>query len=307
MFCYISGDGVAEDGAAGAARAASDSAGGGSASSDIERSSSVSGGDAAEGEVSGATGDEDADASNSDEGGNGGNGGRATVGGSLFIKRSVDEDFANNNDSRNHGGDGNNPANEPDSERRVEGDKEEGMEVENEDDDDDKESGDKVEFPSVMNRNIAVPPSALTSLLALSGGSNANNDDEEDDGRAATDGVANQLKEQLKTISLTIQQLTANMTSGATKNVQELAVLQATLFSLQQQQLLQMQILSQLQQNSGKNKEKADDEIRMMKTTAARMNVMLLQLLQLAASPSCRKRWRNRTAWFPRVPLRTDH
>ena len=60
--------------------------------------------------------------------------------------------------------------------------------------------------------------------------------------------VSEQLKEQLQTISSTIGQLSnsiSNCNSGP-KSVQELAVLQATLFSLQQQQLLQMQILSQM-------------------------------------------------------------
>ena len=48
---------------------------------------------------------------------------------------------------------------------------------------------------------------------------------------------------------MTISQLTSNLANTSSpKSVQELAVLQATLFSLQQQQLLHMQILAQMQQ-----------------------------------------------------------
>uniref|UniRef100_A0A0K2V1K8 Homeotic protein spalt-major n=1 Tax=Lepeophtheirus salmonis TaxID=72036 RepID=A0A0K2V1K8_LEPSM len=57
------------------------------------------------------------------------------------------------------------------------------------------------------------------------------------------------ISDQLKSIASTISQLTANAASNTNpKTMQELAVLQATLFSLQQQQLLQMQILTQMQQ-----------------------------------------------------------
>ena len=75
----------------------------------------------------------------------------------------------------------------------------------------------------------------------------------------SSSSVSEQLKEQLQTISSTISQLSSSITgsgsSSGPKSVQELAVLQATLFSLQQQQLLQMQILSQMSQQRGGSKE----------------------------------------------------
>ena len=92
-------------------------------------------------------------------------------------------------------------------------------------DKDDDEKGVKAAFPtSLLNMNVPG-----------TGGSNRVSDPQ----NAA---------EQLKTIAQTISQLTANVANNSNpKTVQELAVLQATLFSLQQQQLLQMQILTQMQ------------------------------------------------------------
>ena len=56
-------------------------------------------------------------------------------------------------------------------------------------------------------------------------------------------------REQLAAISSTISQLTSNLSKLASPaNIQELSLLQATLLSLQQQQLLQFHLLSQLQQ-----------------------------------------------------------
>ena len=56
-------------------------------------------------------------------------------------------------------------------------------------------------------------------------------------------------REQLSNISSTISQLTTNLSKLASPaNIQELSLLQATLLSLQQQQLLQFHLLSQLQQ-----------------------------------------------------------
>ena len=83
----------------------------------------------------------------------------------------------------------------------------------------------------------------------------------------SSSSVSEQLKEQLQTISSTISQLSSSITGSANsssgpKSVQELAVLQATLFSLQQQQLLQMQILSQMsQQRGGGGKEGGSGEL----------------------------------------------
>ena len=201
--------------------------------------------------------------------------------GSLFIKRSVDEDFANNNSRP--GGINSEDGGQDNAEE--DGDEDESKDVEMRDESDEKmETETKVEFPSLLNRNTTpgVPgpaASALSSLLALSGGgalpkeappSSSSKSGDVGDGPGGISSVTDQLKEQLKTISMTIQQLTANMAAsspsgsggdGAPKNVQELAVLQATVFSLQQQQLLQMQILSQLQQQQQKeDKDKEDGD-----------------------------------------------
>jgi hypothetical protein len=71
--------------------------------------------------------------------------------------------------------------------------------------------------------------------------------------------------EQLKNITVAISQLTSSIAGGVAsepnaKTVQDLAMLQATLFSLQQQQLLQMQILSQLQQQQQKQQAAAEQK-----------------------------------------------
>ena len=63
-------------------------------------------------------------------------------------------------------------------------------------------------------------------------------------------------REQLATISSTISQLTSNLSKLASPaNIQELSLLQATLLSLQQQQLLQFHLLNQLQQAMGEEGE----------------------------------------------------
>ena len=123
----------------------------------------------------------------------------------LFLKRSVDEDFANNNDHS----------------RRTLDEDEEGMETEDNSEEEKKNS------------------SGLPFL-----------------GLAPASTNANAVADQLKNISLTISQLTSNLANTSSpKSVQELAVLQATLFSLQQQQLLHMQILAQMQQQNQKEDE----------------------------------------------------
>ena len=133
----------------------------------------------------------------------------ANVAPNLFLKRSVDEDFANNNDQRR---------------RLNQLEDSEAMELASEgpkmDENEDKEQPEKA-FPFSP---AGLPPSGgLPNSTAVT--------------------------EQLKNISLTISQLTSNLTNTSNpKSVQELAVLQATLFSLQQQQLLHMQILAQMQQ-----------------------------------------------------------
>ena len=82
---------------------------------------------------------------------------------------------------------------------------------------------------------------------------------------------ASAVGEQLKNITVAISQLTSSIATGAAsvtagnpetnaKTMQDLAMLQATLFSLQQQQLLQMQILSQMQQQKQQSEQNKKDE-----------------------------------------------
>ena len=132
----------------------------------------------------------------------------ASVAPNLFLKRSVDEDFANNNDHQ--------------SRRRL-------NQLE------DEEAMDTDEAPTKKDPEDPQVPSFLQHAPTPAGGNLPS---------------SSAVTEQLKNISLTISQLTSNLTNTASnpKSVQELAVLQATLFSLQQQQLLHMQILAQMQQ-----------------------------------------------------------
>lgn len=67
-------------------------------------------------------------------------------------------------------------------------------------------------------------------------------------GKFAGYDMENPMAEQLKAVTDRISQLIAETrTSDNPKNLQDLAVLQTTLFTLQQQQLLQMQILAHMQ------------------------------------------------------------
>ena len=119
-----------------------------------------------------------------------------------------------------------------DAERKAGG----GSDDEDEDAMDTSET-DKIAFPSLLNMNS-------NSASMTPSGSN----------------MEEQLKEQMRTLSATMQQLQNSISSNSNpKNVQELAMLQATLFSFQQQQLLQAHILSQLQQQKGE-KETADEK-----------------------------------------------
>eukprot|EP00094_Tigriopus_californicus_P002215 TCALIF_02138-PA protein Name:"Similar to salm Homeotic protein spalt-major (Drosophila melanogaster)" AED:0.11 eAED:0.12 QI:0/0.5/0.28/0.85/0.66/0.57/7/1248/1329 len=146
----------------------------------------------------------------------------------LFIKRTVSEDFANNNNgTRRLSSEDNDVEEDMDTSNRGQF----GRDV----DDPDDESNSKMDYPSLLNMNSI---SKIPSMLPFSNSS-----------KLESSSVTEHLKEQLQTISMTISQLSSTMTNNSSpKNVQELAVLQATLFSLQQQQLLQMQILSQIQQ-----------------------------------------------------------
>ena len=149
--------------------------------------------------------------------------------GSLFLKRSADEDLVNNNEHRAAGGSRDEDRGSDDDEGKAESDEDAKRRPESKDNDDKLGM-----FPtSLLNMNMP----------ALGAGS-------------PTSG-SNNPADQLKTIAQTISQLTANVANNSNpKTVQELAVLQATLFSLQQQQLLQMQILTQMQMTQKKDEDK---------------------------------------------------
>ena len=167
----------------------------------------------------------------------------------LFLKRSVDEDFANNNDHHR---------------RTLDDDTEEPMDAEHDNNKDEKDSEDeknpsigKMPFPASLLSGLAptlpgLPAGIGNSSPALPGL-----------GSSTPHPNANMVTDQLKNISMTISQLTSNLANTSSpKSVQELAVLQATLFSLQQQQLLHMQILAQMQQakQDNTNSSSSDNE-----------------------------------------------
>ena len=193
----------------------------GSASSDLEQSSSVSG------EGSATRDDAEEERSSSDHGGEGTTTTSAPPGG-LFLKRSLDDDFANNNRDSEQDADG--------ESRTAEGLKEPAAATSaaNENNKEPEEEDDMEEMET--DEPVTSPLSSLLPPVSTN---------------LQNSNVGDQLKEQLQKISMTISQLSNSIANNSSpKNVQELAVLQATLFSLQQQQLLQMQILSQMQQSS---------------------------------------------------------
>ena len=174
----------------------------------------------------------------------------------LFLKRSADEDLVNNNDHRRRrqrldGGEENDSAND-----------------ENEPMDDNDEEGSKKRIKDSANNEMeekqrknssntgSHPVGFPSSLLNMNMAGGLSEDKEKSDKPNINPQKA---AEQLKTIAETISQLTANVANNSNpKTVQELAVLQATLFSLQQQQLLQMQILTQMQMQQGSDGLKLD-------------------------------------------------
>ena len=179
----------------------------------------------------------------------------------LFLKRSVDEDFANNNDQRRRMArrellEGDEPMDTIEDESRSKRVVDQDLVDDDEEDNDEKDHDAMVAmkgFPASLLAGLH--PSAPGSILNQGGGP---------PGLAGGGGMpnANAVTEQLKNISMTIQQLTANLTSSQSspKSVQELAVLQATLFSLQQQQLLHMQILAQMQHQKSQHLNQQDSD-----------------------------------------------
>ena len=145
--------------------------------------------------------------------------------GNLYLKRSSDEDLVNNNERH----------------QREEGTEESGV-VEQVEETEENNRQAEVEETTKPDKK-EVPGLFPTSLLNMNLGQGLPSPSSDQ-----TAGGNNSPAEQLKTIAQTISQLTANVANNSNpKSVQELAVLQATLFGLQQQQLLQMQILTQMQ------------------------------------------------------------
>jgi len=92
--------------------------------------------------------------------------------------------------------------------------------------------------------------------------------------------------EQLTSIGHTISQLTANLSKVANPNsLQDLSVLQATLLSLQQQQLMQFHILTQMQQKiaeSRKDSNNMDEEVPSVKDLADSIGIQNPFIMQLS-------------------------
>lgn len=92
--------------------------------------------------------------------------------------------------------------------------------------------------------------------------------------------------EQLTSLGHTISQLTANLSKVANpNNIQELSVLQATLLSLQQQQLMQFHILTQMQQKiaeSRKDSNNMDEEVPSVKDLADSIGIQNPFIMQLS-------------------------
>ena len=159
----------------------------------------------------------------------------------LFLKRSVDQDFVNNNNDQEEpepeeedmetdetppskpGGE-----NPPGSSEESEGKDPSTSDTSN------PGSASKMFPASLLNMNSPPPGSAAPTP-----------------GGAGGMPSAAAITEQMKNISMTISQLTQTLANSSSqpKSVQELTMLQATLFGLQQQQLLHMQILAQMQQS----------------------------------------------------------
>ena len=175
----------------------------------------------------------------------------------LFLKRSADEDLVNNNNHRTR------------RQRLDEGDENASVNDDDEpmDEDGDGHNRNKIKDSSInemeerqrkKSTNESQPVGFPSSLLNMNMTKELSDDKEKTEKPNINPQKA---AEQLKTIAETISQLTANVANNSNpKTVQELAVLQATLFSLQQQQLLQMQILTQMQMQQGPDGLKLDIE-----------------------------------------------
>jgi len=92
--------------------------------------------------------------------------------------------------------------------------------------------------------------------------------------------------EQLTNIGHTISQLTANLAKVANpNNIQELSILQATLLSLQQQQLMQFHLLSQMQQkiaDSRRDSNTMDEEVPSVKDLADSIGIQNPFIMQMS-------------------------
>ena len=174
----------------------------------------------------------------------------------LFLKRSADEDLVNNNNHRRR------------RQRLDDGDENASLNDDDEpmDETDGEDNRDKIKDSSITEmeekqrkKSSSTGPHPVgfsSSLLNMNMAGGLSDDKDKTDKPNINPQKA---AEQLKTIAETISQLTANVANNSNpKTVQELAVLQATLFSLQQQQLLQMQILTQMQMQQGPDGLKLD-------------------------------------------------
>ena len=177
----------------------------------------------------------------------------------LFLKRSADEDMVNNNNHRRR------------RQRLDEGDddaslQDEGEPMDGVDDDDNANKKKDISNNDIEEKqrkksvsDVSTPLGFPSSFLNMNVSGGLLNTGEDKDKSEKPTLNPQKAAEQLKTIAETISQLTANVANNSNpKTVQELAVLQATLFSLQQQQLLQMQILTQMQMQQGADGLKLD-------------------------------------------------
>ena len=92
--------------------------------------------------------------------------------------------------------------------------------------------------------------------------------------------------DQLTSVGQTIAQLTANLAKVANpSSLQELSVLQATLLSLQQQQLMQFHILTQMQQKMSESRRDSnimDEEVPSVKDLADSIGIQNPFIIQLS-------------------------
>ena len=136
-------------------------------------------------------------------------------------------------------------------------------------DDDERENTDIKE--KLLKMNLGELAGRLPRLGPLGLQSGDNNDDP---------------REQLSTIGQTIAKLTANIANLASpSNLQELSILQATLISLQQHQLMQFQLLTQIQQKMSEAKRDSnntDGEVPSVKDLADSCGIQNPFIMQMS-------------------------